>query len=513
MSVSKIKERFRQIGTKLRSLTAKVEKPRFTRATSRIFHWMAKWKWTIAKGAGAAVILVGVTAGGNQYIEKNTIEIYHVYVDGEVIGAVDDPAVIDQAVSEMREEVQAAHPDVHMTLLIPEIDFEKEVVFKGEYDNEHAASIVKSSVDAKAVGVELVVNGKVIARLKNKEEAEALLDQYKEKYMEPRIRIDDKEVAVLSAEPAMALPKDEHTVIKSVEFTKPVTLEEVLAEPEAFDDPDNVLAMLESMGSPPEIYEVQEGDCVSCIGAKFGYGYEDLGLLYAMNPWIVDDMIRPGDKMVIKPFAPELGVRTVKVAVEEVDIQHDTVYETDDTLRMGRTRVISPGKNGLKKQTYELTYINGFPVSEVLVAEEVLVAPVTAVVAKGTLRLAGEGTGSFAWPVKNAKITSRFGQRWGRNHNGIDMSSSKRNILAADTGKVSFAGTKNGYGKTVIIDHQNGYETLYAHLSEISVKVGDVVEKGEKIGVMGSTGRSTGVHLHFEVHENGKVQNPMKYLN
>src|SRR5690606_28305745 len=129
------------------------------------------------------------------------------------------------------------------------------------------------------------------------------------------------------------------------------------------------------------------------------------------------------------------------------------------------------------------------------------------------LRLAGEGTGSFAWPVKNAKITSRFGQRWGRNHNGIDMSSSKRNILVADTGKVSFAGTKNGYGKTVIIDHQNGDETLYAHLSEISVKVGDVVEKGEKIGVMGSTGRSTGVHLHFEVHENGKVQNPMKYLN
>lgn len=514
MSVSKIKEQARRTWAKFRNLTAKVGKPRITQASwSRVYRWVADRKWAFAKGLGAAVILIGITAGGNQYIEQNTHEIYHVYLDGEVIGAVDDPAVIEQAIDEHFEQVQAANPDVHMKLITPEISFDREVVFKGQYDNGKAADIVKSAVTAKAAGVALVIDGEVVARLKSREEAEALLETYKQRYMEPRIQVDDKEVTVLSAEPAMALPKDDHAVIKSVEFTRKVELDEVLVEPDELEEPDLVLAMLESMGSPPEIYEVQEGDCVSCIGAKFGYGYEDLGLLYAMNPWIVDDMIRPGDKMVIKPFSPELGVKTVKVAVEEVDIQHDTVYEMDDTLRMGKTRVISPGKNGLKKQTYELTYINGFPVSETLINEEVLVAPVTAVVAKGTLRLAGEGTGSFDWPVKKAKITSRFGKRWGRNHNGIDMSSSDRTILAADTGKVTFAGTKNGYGKTVIIDHQNGYETLYAHLSKISVSVGDVVEKGEKIGVMGSTGRSTGVHLHFEVHEDGKVQNPLKYLN
>lgn len=514
MSDSTIKEQARRLWAKLRSWTAKVAKPRNTGGMrSRFGSWLAGRKWIIAKGFAAAVILVGITAGGNQYIEKHTYEIYHVYLDGEIIGTVDEPGIIEEAVNERFAEIVAAHPGYEMKLLAPDISFDKEVAFKGEFDNARVLDIVKAAVSAKAVGVALVIDGKEIARLKNREEAEALLEAYKAKYMEPTIKLDDKEVAVLSAEPAMTLPKDDQAVVKSVEFTRPVNLDEVLAEPEEFADPDMVLAMLESTGSPPVIYEVQEGDCVSCIGAKFGYGYEDLGLLYAMNPWIENDMIRPGDKMVIKPFSPELGVKTVKVAVEEVEIQHDTVYETDDTLRMGRTRVISPGKNGLKKQTYELTYINGFPVAETLVNEEVLVEPVTAVVAKGTMRLAGEGTGKFAWPVKGAKVTSKFGSRWGRNHNGIDMSSSKRDILAADTGKVTFAGEKNGYGKTVIIDHQNGYETLYAHLSKISVSVGDIVEKGEKIGVMGSTGRSTGVHLHFEVHEKGKVQNPLKYLN
>jgi len=515
MTVSKIKEQARQAWAKLRSWTGKVEKPKTAPAwLSRTGNWLVRHKGILAKGFAASIILVGISYGGNQYIEKNTYEIYHVYLDGQIIGSVDDTALVELAVEERQAELTSENPDVQMKVFTPEIAYEREVIFKGEFDNDRVIDIVKDSISAKAVGVALVIDGKEIARFKTREEAEALLEAYKEKYMEPRIKLDsDKEVAVLSADASLTLPKDDNAVVKAVEFTKQVELEEVLTEPDDFDEPDIVLAMLEETGTEPVIYEVQEGDCVSCIAVKFGYGYEDLDLLYAMNPWIINDMIRPGDKMVIKPFTPDLGVKTVKVAVEEVEIAHDTIYETDDTLRMGKTRVISPGKNGLKKQTYELTYINGFPVSETLVEEEVLIEPVTAVVAKGTLRLAGEGTGKFAWPVKKATLTSKYGKRWGRNHNGIDLSSSDRTILAADTGKVVFAGTKNGYGKTVIIDHKNGYETLYAHLSKISVSVGDIVEKGDKIGVMGSTGNSTGVHLHFEVHEDGKVQNPLKYLN
>ncbi|MNZ94643.1 Murein hydrolase activator NlpD precursor [compost metagenome] len=109
-------------------------------------------------------------------------------------------------------------------------------------------------------------------------------------------------------------------------------------------------------------------------------------------------------------------------------------------------------------------------------------------------------------------MSSSYGQRWGRTHKGIDLVSSNRSILASDDGVVTFAGTKSGYGNCIIIDHKNGYQTLYGHLSKISVKKGEIIEKGSKIGVMGSTGRSTGTHLHFEIHKDGSIQNPMKYL-
>ena len=107
-----------------------------------------------------------------------------------------------------------------------------------------------------------------------------------------------------------------------------------------------------------------------------------------------------------------------------------------------------------------------------------------------------------------------MGPRWGRNHDGIDIARpSNRTIKASDNGRVTFTGWDGTYGQKVVINHSNGYETVYAHLASITVSVGDVVEQGQQIGVMGSTGRSTGVHLHFEVRNNGSLVNPMSVLN
>lgn len=99
-------------------------------------------------------------------------------------------------------------------------------------------------------------------------------------------------------------------------------------------------------------------------------------------------------------------------------------------------------------------------------------------------------------------------------HKGIDIARpANRNILAADNGVVEFAGYDNGgYGNKIIINHNNGMKTVYAHLSSISVSVGQTVEKGKVIGIMGSTGNSTGIHLHFELYKNGALQNPLDYL-
>ena len=127
--------------------------------------------------------------------------------------------------------------------------------------------------------------------------------------------------------------------------------------------------------------------------------------------------------------------------------------------------------------------------------------------------------GKFEWPVPDRRITSKFGMRIHPKfrtriqHSGIDIGSPKGTpITAAGAGEVIFTGWLRGYGQVVIIDHGNGYSTVYAHMSKISTDEGRAVKTGTVIGLVGQTGVATGPHLHFEVRVNGKAQNPMKYL-
>jgi len=121
--------------------------------------------------------------------------------------------------------------------------------------------------------------------------------------------------------------------------------------------------------------------------------------------------------------------------------------------------------------------------------------------------------GILIWPTKGT-LTSGFGNRNGRRHEGIDIAAPKGTpINAAAAGEVVFSGWgPTGYGKMVILEHKNHLTTVYAHNSKILVKKGARVKQGQRISLMGSTGRSTGPHLHFEVRNDTEPQNPVKYL-
>jgi len=119
--------------------------------------------------------------------------------------------------------------------------------------------------------------------------------------------------------------------------------------------------------------------------------------------------------------------------------------------------------------------------------------------------------GTFVWPA-----SGRITQGYRFYHRAIDIANQGGGpILAADSGVVTTAGWPDGggYGNRVVIDHGNGFRTLYAHLSTVQVQIGQRVNRGDVVGQMGSTGRSTGVHLHFEVHNGGALDNPLNYLN
>jgi murein DD-endopeptidase MepM/ murein hydrolase activator NlpD len=209
-----------------------------------------------------------------------------------------------------------------------------------------------------------------------------------------------------------------------------------------------------------------------------------------------------------------IGLRTVETVNYEEEYEETPIYTEDDKRYEDYELVITPGATGRRKVTAEYVRVNGGPAEKNPVAYEVISPAEAAYVIKGTRKLPDPlGSGKFAHPAKGGSLSSPFGPRWGRMHQGIDIDINYAPVYAAGDGKVVYTGSKgDGYGVMVRIDHGEGFETLYAHLSKSVVNIGDEVFKGQRIAISGNTGRSTGAHLHFEVRVDGVPRNPLLYL-
>lgn len=211
---------------------------------------------------------------------------------------------------------------------------------------------------------------------------------------------------------------------------------------------------------------------------------------------------------------PVLNVKTTELLTYTETVDYDTQYIDNASLYIGESELKSPGSSGVRKLVAEVERVNGEETGREVVSSSVVVEPVAQVIYRGTKVIPTRGgTGTFQYPIKTYTITSRFGIRWGRMHTGVDFAAATgTKIYAADGGTVTFAGWKNSYGNIVIIDHGGLYETYYAHCSQILVSEGDEVFQGQTIALVGSTGRSTGPHLHFEIRYNGEPGDPLGYL-
>lgn len=140
--------------------------------------------------------------------------------------------------------------------------------------------------------------------------------------------------------------------------------------------------------------------------------------------------------------------------------------------------------------------------------EELIEKRQTAPASMGTPSKSG-----YIWPTCGP-VTSEYGYRWGRRHAGVDVGAGAgAGIVAAKSGSVIYAGYQGGYGRLTLIDHGDGVVTAYAHQSSIQISVGQAVDQGQRIGSVGSSGNSTGPHLHFETRVNGSAVNPRGYLS
>lgn len=263
-------------------------------------------------------------------------------------------------------------------------------------------------------------------------------------------------------------------------------------------------------------YTVKKGDTPFGIAEAYGVDLKDLK---AINPGYDWSVLRVGDELTVSKAVSYLTVVNVERQDYVQDVPYDVEYEDDDSMYQGDYKLVSKGVYGKADVSANVTYVNGEETARQVVASATLQMPVTEHQLRGTMeRPSWYPTGSFGWPC-NGVITSYFGYRntgirgASSYHEAIDIANSYGTpIYASDGGTVSYSGWMGGYGYLVILDHNNGYQTYYAHNSSLLVSVGEHVYKGQQIAKMGSTGVSSGCHCDFRIKLNGTFLNPLNFL-
>ncbi len=254
-----------------------------------------------------------------------------------------------------------------------------------------------------------------------------------------------------------------------------------------------------------QYYITEEGDTLRGIGYRFkNMSPRQLMMINQDIIFSEDQVLTPGMSINVTYFSSPLNVVVTKDRLaSEIVVPDSPEYIKDATIESGTTVIETEESNGLKNVLYAETWVNGVLQSGEVKSSNVVRQPVQGIIRVGTQRKADVGTGNYVWPVDNPMITCGWGCYYIAgigSHTGTDFVNQYERygaVYAADTGVVETATYNSIDGNYVVINHQNGYKTHYGHMSSILVEVGQVVSRGEQIGVMGMSGYATGVHTHF----------------
>lgn len=406
---------------------------------------------------------------------------YSVLCDGKVVAITETRSDALLAFNNAKEDLaslkDAKIGDIRLSFVI------------SNKDNFQTVSCAKNSIcavyDGRVDAYGIFAEGVMICALKTEEEANNTLEDYKKEYTtEGSIEVSfNKNVEVVATRvPSLSVLSGQ----------------------------DAVNALKTPVGGI-KVHVVSEGETISEIAEMTGTTTKKV---MEMNPGLTPESLQIGTKLNVSDTTPAIAVRTKEAVTAIEKIAYDTNKVKDSSQYTGITIVISDGEYGEKEVNYDVYKENGIVTEKLATAEKILKEPVTKQVKVGTKeRPRYMATGKFRNPFSGGLITSRYGSRSRGFHTGLDLAGSTGSpVYASDGGTVSFAGWSGGYGKVIKINHGNGYETYYAHLSSINVSNGQKVAKGEMIGRVGSTGNSTGPHLHFEIRLNGRTLNPANYI-
>lgn len=356
--------------------------------------------------------------------------------------------------------------------------------------NELADSLLRASGSEISSGTGLYVGGVFIGAIVDGEQLSGLLDNILQEERDTVAHIANAEVSF----------------VRDVELVEGIYMTSSLYDADYFSD-----LIADSRDSVLQ-YTVKGGDAAQGIAAKNALTLEQLETL---NPDVDFSALSEGTVLTLSEGDDLFETVALVKRTYTQEIAYSVVSIPDTNQYVGYLRILTEGSKGEKLVTENIEYKNGKIVARTY-TEEVVVEAINQRVVVGVKSTSGSGsrvgTGDLIWPTQTYYFISR-GLIPGV-HYGIDIAAGMGvPVLASDTGVVQNSAVYSDYGEFILINHNNGMQTAYAHLSARFVSYGDVVTKGQVIGLVGSTGRSTGPHLHFEVRINGERVDPKPWID
>lgn len=457
------------------------------RRWAHLFHGAAAG--TMAVGP-VSFLLVAGALGAALTLTTLYSTSYTVTVDGQKLGVVADQSVVENAIRTVEE--QGSRLLGYDYRVDGEISYDFAITLKSDLSRERDISDYfygqLNEVSDQLRAYQITLNGQAVGAVKDEAALNSLLDSIKAQFV-----------------------TDATT---SAEFVEDVSITPVYAA-ENLMNLDQIEAALKANTTGETTYTVVKGDTYNGIAYRNDMSLSDL---MALNPQASLSRLMVGDVLNVKEVIPALSVRTCEHVTYTEAIACPVEEVEDSSMYKGDSKILTQGQEGEAQVQADVIYVNGYERERTVTDTTTLREPTTTVKAVGTKeRPKTASKGTYLWPVSSHRINSYFGGRkiFGRYsyHSGLDIHASYGEAVhAADGGTVTFAGYKGSYGNLVIITHDNGTQTYYAHNSSLVVSAGQKVYQGQTIAKAGSTGRSTGVHCHFEVRVRGTAVNPLNYL-
>lgn len=509
-----------------------------------------KYKITYIISTAFTIFFCMLFVRGYTGFEPTGDNTFHLKLNGTDAGTLDNEEEARELLIQARRNVASSSSE--LVFLETELEISGEEVIWGQVDGseivlENMENILRKSIQETMHRSYTLKVDEYMVNLASVDEVNSLLQAAVDKYdSEGKFRVelvydDSREFDVLTAhvvdctkETAEARPVYEGGVqvlmdsvmysedtegekdfgdydlgILEMDFAEDIEIvESYLPESQLASLSDAIDEVTKDQEVPAE-YEVVSGDTLSEIAIKVDIPMDDI---VAMNDSLesVNSMIHVGQKLIITIPEPELSVtRTEELYYEEI-YDAEVQYVDNDNWYTTQTKVLQAPSAGFRKVVADVYYINDKEVGRELLKEDVVQEAVAKIVERGT-----KIPPTYIRPISGGRKTSGFGRRNAPTkgastyHKGVDWATPTGTpVYASCGGTVAKAGWGSGYGYVVYINHEDGRQTRYGHLSKILVKAGQTVKQGEKIALSGNTGVTTGPHLHFEILINGKQVDP-----